>query len=262
MLLLISIPAIMIIKKIATELDDLACPFVQIRCFSHLLSPGAITNILKCMAHTSIQAVELILKYDAGVRDEAYIQLVASNPLISDLILHTAPEARTLAVDYGCDAEAGQYIRKEIRLCIQELDSAKHCGLISLNHLSAPTVNNFYENKLFNGCLNRKIAVDVQGLIKNCPSMMQDYGNIKDIALSTIAHLPAFRQYGKISKDQITVCKDCEFRYACTDCRAFVEQPGDLYSKPLKCGYDPYSGDWQNWKELSVKEAAIIHYKF
>jgi hypothetical protein len=54
-----------------------------------------------------------------------------------------------------------------------------------------------------------------------------------------------FAALWSINKDQITVCKDCEFRYVCTDCRAYLLDAGDLYSKPSKCTYDPYTAEWR-----------------
>ena len=39
--------------------------------------------------------------------------------------------------------------------------------------------------------------------------------------------------------------KDCKFRYICTDCRAYLANPNDMYSKPLKCNYNPYSATWE-----------------
>ena len=63
-----------------------------------------------------------------------------------------------------------------------------------------------------------------------------------------------------IQKDQIAVCKDCEFRYICTDCRAYKEDPEDDYSKPLKCGYDPYTGVWSEWSTNPLKQKAIQYY--
>lgn len=65
----------------------------------------------------------------------------------------------------------------------------------------------------------------------------------------------------QITKDKITGCKDCEFRYICTDCRAYIEEPEDIYSKPLKCGYDPNTGEWEDWSKNPLKEQAITHYK-
>lgn len=57
-----------------------------------------------------------------------------------------------------------------------------------------------------------------------------------------------------------TVCKDCEFRYICTDCRAYVEDPDDILSKPLKCGYNPYTGEWSEWSTNPLKQKAIDFY--
>jgi hypothetical protein len=47
-----------------------------------------------------------------------------------------------------------------------------------------------------------------------------------------------------VRKDDIEVCKDCEFRYICTDCRIFKNDSNDIYSKPKKCNYDPYTNTW------------------
>ena len=49
---------------------------------------------------------------------------------------------------------------------------------------------------------------------------------------------------GSINKDLIDVCKDCEFRYICTDCRAYIQDKNNIYSKPAKCNYDPYNAEW------------------
>ncbi len=51
------------------------------------------------------------------------------------------------------------------------------------------------------------------------------------------------RQYVKVifeqllTKDKIETCQDCEYRYACFDCRAKAES---LTSKPADCWYNPY----------------------
>jgi hypothetical protein len=36
-----------------------------------------------------------------------------------------------------------------------------------------------------------------------------------------------------------------KFRYVCLDCRAYLSRPEDRYSKPAKCGYDPYTTQWR-----------------
>ena len=105
-----------------------------------------------------------------------------------------------------------------------------------------------------------KVSVDQNGNIKNCPSMKETFGNIKDTTLSEAIEKPGFKKYWDINKDKIHVCKDCEFRYICTDCRAYVEDPEDILSKPLKCGYNPYTGEWSEWSTNPLKQKAIDFY--
>ncbi|MNX99984.1 hypothetical protein D3C86_1324620 [compost metagenome] len=71
---------------------------------------------------------------------------------------------------------------------------------------------------------------------------------------------PAFKEHWFTKKDDIAVCRDCEFRYVCTDCRAYVEDPADAYAKPLKCGYDPYANVWEDWSTNPLKQQAITYY--
>jgi SPASM domain peptide maturase of grasp-with-spasm system len=90
--------------------------------------------------------------------------------------------------------------------------------------------------------------------------MTESYVNIRDTTLAEALAKPGFKKYWDITKDQVAVCKDCEFRYICTDCRAYVENPEDMYSKPLKCGYNPYTAEWEEWSTHPMKQLAIKHY--
>ena len=90
--------------------------------------------------------------------------------------------------------------------------------------------------------------------------MSQSFGNIKDTTLQEALDHPDFKKYWNVTKDQISVCKDCEFRYICTDCRGYIENPEDMYSKPLKCGYNPYTCEWEEWSTNPLKQKAIDYY--
>jgi SPASM domain peptide maturase of grasp-with-spasm system len=133
------------------------------------------------------------------------------------------------------------------------------CGIISPFYF-VPNIFTFTEAQKHNTCLNRKISIDTEGYIRNCPSMKEHYGNIKDTTLQEALQHPDFKKYWFVNKDQIAVCKDCEFRYICTDCRAYLENPEDMYSKPLKCGYNPYTCEWEEWSTNPLKQKAIEHY--
>lgn len=90
--------------------------------------------------------------------------------------------------------------------------------------------------------------------------MRENFGNIKDTALGKVVASQEFKKYWNLNKDQINICKDCEFRYICTDCRAYIENPDDMYSKPLKCGYNPYTSEWEKWSTNPLKYKAIEFY--
>jgi SPASM domain peptide maturase of grasp-with-spasm system len=90
--------------------------------------------------------------------------------------------------------------------------------------------------------------------------MSNSYGNIVNTNLADVINNSNFTQVWTLNKDKINVCKDCEFRYVCTDCRAYLDSPLDLYSKPLKCGYDPYTCKWEDWSKNPLRQQAIEHY--
>ncbi len=133
------------------------------------------------------------------------------------------------------------------------------CGTFHLEYFNT-NVRHFTESLQHNTCLNRKISIDTSGDIKNCPSMTESFGNIWDTKLLEAIKKTGFRKYWNLTKDQIAICKDCEFRHICTDCRAYLEEPEDIFSKPLKCGYDPYKNEWANWTTSPIKQRAIYYY--
>lgn len=60
-----------------------------------------------------------------------------------------------------------------------------------------------------------------------------------------------------------TINKVIDYLYYFDD-RSFVrintEDPINEYSKPLKCGYDPYTGEWSEWSKNPLKKKAIEYY--
>ncbi len=165
------------------------------------------------------------------------------------LIIYNAPQSKVLK----------EGTMNSVYLIKQKIFYPLSCGQVSLQYLHA-NVPLFTESQQHNTCLNRKISIDVNGEIKNCPSMAKSYGNIKDTTLAEAIEKPGFKDLWFINKDKIHVCKDCEFRYICTDCRAYIENPEDIYSKPLKCGYNPYTAEWEEWSTNPLKQKAIEYY--
>lgn len=87
--------------------------------------------------------------------------------------------------------------------------------------------------------------------------MRKIYGKVDEVSLKNVLESNEFRKYWFINKDQISICKSCEFRYNCTDCRAFLVDSNDIYSKPLKCGYNPFTCVWEDWSVNTLKDKGV-----
>lgn len=221
--------------KIFNELELLGCEHIEIRIFDHIAKDDLYELLMSCKQyHNRIRGIDLLMKYDAIWDEEKVLNAVLKDFMfVHSITLHTAQKNERKDSDLGV-----------FRYLVNEIDSSDHCGVI-VSYYFKSSIERFTESKNYNSCLNRKIAVDVEGKIKNCPSMPASYGNINNTSLLDVAQNIAFQKVWHIHKDQIKVCKDCEYRHVCSDCRAFVEEEGDQYSKPSKCNYDPYSASWK-----------------
>jgi len=140
----------------------------------------------------------------------------------------------------------------DVNYLVQDL-KLECCGIVDPAYFISST--KFYLlSKNYNSCLYKKISVDVDGNIKNCPSMSTSYGNISTTKLKEVLAKDEFKSIWNLNKDKIHVCSQCEYRYICTDCRAYVDDPSDILSKPLKCGYNPYTGEWKEWSKTELKD--------
>ena len=51
------------------------------------------------------------------------------------------------------------------------------------------------------------------------------------------------------TKDHVEKCKDCEYRYACNDCRPLAQgsDSGKRWlASSVDCLYNPYTGKWED----------------
>lgn len=97
-----------------------------------------------------------------------------------------------------------------------------------------------------NSCWLGNLAVDYDGDIKPCIWAQEfSLGNIKNTPLRRIVDSGKVDKYWYLSKERITDCSRCEYRYACDDCRVNAfRYYGKLDSRYPLCSYDPILGLW------------------
>ncbi|MEW7281033.1 grasp-with-spasm system SPASM domain peptide maturase [Aquimarina sp. 2201CG1-2-11] len=240
------------IFKVLKQLDELYCKSVQLRFFDEV-QKSYIIEVLDFLNYEEsiLSSIEIYVPHSDWTAIVNVSNVFKEYLRVSQICVYSA--SKNEISDINNDGRLLMYTD-------QEINSEKHCGAISMDYFSV-NLKTFTESQKFNSCLNRKISVDSKGEIKNCPSMEISYGNIENTSLKKALEHPNFKNHWSITKDQVTICKNCEFRYVCTDCRAYVENPEDEYSKPLKCGYDPYTNNWEKWSTNPLKEKAVLYYE-
>ena len=223
------------VSDVIRQLDDLGCLHLQIRAY-HDLSPEDVEQLLETTVTSRLRSIELLVGGGESPDTDAWSALCRNHPRIHKLVLHGASEHRVI------QTSETSHVMGVLITHPQRLESHEQCGVVDRTEFT-PCISTFTEARHHNSCLHRKISVDSQGRIRNCPSMPESFGHVEDTALSEALEQDTFKKFWDMTKDEIEVCKDCEFRYVCTDCRAYVEK-GDT-SKPAKCGYDPYTATWR-----------------
>jgi SPASM domain peptide maturase of grasp-with-spasm system len=236
-------------SKLAEEFNQIGCKALQLRFFDDE-SIEKIAEVVSQFDDTRIRHIDILAKYNDSLNEANLRDLCFQYSRISYFVLFESP----IETEYKChNSNATLYFIED------KISGAHHCGKIASSSFKVST-ELFIESNNYNSCLNKKISVDEQGFIKNCPSMAGNYGHHQEVSLKSVAETDKFKEYWKISKSQITTCKVCEFRHVCTDCRAYLEMPTDRYSKPLKCGYNPYTAEWEVWSDNPLKRETAEHY--
>ncbi|MEQ5791346.1 grasp-with-spasm system SPASM domain peptide maturase [Muricauda sp. NFXS6] len=231
-------------KSIYKELVSLGCRHIQLRIFEPITLKKLSTELNK-IESSNIFSVEVLVRYSSEMELQN-LKLICQTNMKVNFVL------------FNCKLNPKLETPK-IKFVQSNILNEKCCGKVSMS-LFEINLEKFTESLNKNSCLNKKLSIDVNGNIKNCPSMPRSFGNLTNTTLQEALDNPDFKKYWNITKDQITVCKDCEFRYICTDCRAYLENPKDQYSRPLKCGYDPYTNQWEEWSTNPLKQKAIEYY--
>lgn len=178
-----------------------------------------------------------LIKYNSYITDNFVNNLLRQNSRLNNIIIHSTPTVISNKVIVTT--------KLNITWTNEVIDDEKCCGVTAVGYFLS-NIELFNESLFKNNCLNQKISINSKGYISNCPSMFHKYGHIDDTSLYDALIDDKFQFLWNINKDQISICKDCEFRYICTDCRAYILEEQNIFSKPIKCKYNPYEAVWEN----------------
>jgi SPASM domain peptide maturase of grasp-with-spasm system len=229
---------ILILKRAIDLLDSLFCKAVQIRLEE--FNNSELDDIMHHINKSNISNVELIFKQ------------INVKPNFKDILLRY-PRIAKIVIGLSANNTVSTFADSTILETIQKVEQ-QNCGFISQQNFNIHFPS-FCESLNYNSCLNKKVCINDNGFIKNCLSMSKHYGNINDVDLKEVVQSEEFQKLWHIKKDDIKVCKVCEFRHICMDCRAFIKDPNIIYSQPAKCNYNPYIAKWKGEERyITVEE--------
>lgn len=146
----------------------------------------------------------------------------------------------------------------EVRLdVVREVGSGSEANLmpdnpevLSKKWLTSPVFSanreDYEHNRQWNPCWAGKLTITNNGDIIPCVmGRTEVVGNVKEQSLREILESPKLKSLWGLTKDQIEICKDCEYRYVCGDCRPLAIARGGLHGSMPRCTYDPYKGYWK-----------------
>jgi SPASM domain peptide maturase of grasp-with-spasm system len=219
------------LHSIRNDLDYWNTTSIELRFFTFF----ELEYVLKCLELFSLgdaNSLSVVLKHDnwdINSIDQLFNRFISINKL--------------LIFDAKCDNLKSITLHNGVTPVIITTSniSASCCGIVSPEYF-VNSIPFFNESQNFNSCLNRKISVDHNGEIRNCPSMPKSFGNISNTSLRNVIDTNfSFKEYWKVTKNHIDECKVCEFRNMCPDCRAYVNSSNHITGKPTKCNYDPFT---------------------
>ena len=123
--------------------------------------------------------------------------------------------------------------------------SKKFLGLMynKKNNLQDTKLNLFFYLQKFHNCYGNQLAITANGEVIPCIMSRQlILGNVRNDTIVSILNNSNYERYKRMTKDKITSCKKCSFRYGCFDCRAIeMSATNNLYGMEycnLKNGLD------------------------
>ncbi|MBC7361761.1 MAG: radical SAM protein [Candidatus Aminicenantes bacterium] len=116
---------------------------------------------------------------------------------------------------------------------------------ISNSKFSRISFYDFYLRKNWNRCWSFECTITADGKVRPCLYSDYYFAQISKDSLINLFRSRKLESLWKLSKDKVMICKNCEFRYLCPDCRVVAKNiSGRFDAKYPFCSYNPKDGTW------------------
>jgi hypothetical protein len=88
------------------------------------------------------------------------------------------------------------------------------------------------------------LSINKNGDILNYLGYKNTFGKVNTHNIEDIVFSSKFQKLWFVHKEQIDVCKDCEFRHICIDSREPLQRSDGTWYFQQECNYNPYICKW------------------
>ena len=220
---------------VANQLDELSCRAIQLR-FLKACDLKEISALFEAaFSRSRINQIELIINSNSGVASDDLIQLLAFHQRINKILVYNSAEDHIVPT-------STEMLNRRIVYCKKDLNK-ETAEIINVNRFYT-NIHMFAEAQRHNIGLNRKVCIDYAGNIKNYLSHHKIFGNVRKDLIKEIIEKPDFREKWFYSNDQIEICKDCQYRYACLS-NSDIKSCNNNYFKVDMCDFNPGDNSWK-----------------
>ncbi|GIQ59311.1 hypothetical protein Flavo103_24470 [Flavobacterium collinsii] len=202
-----------------------------------ILKNNEINNLIKINALLETSKIKNVVIYLEYCKEKlsSIKSLIIDNPRILQVVF------------YNCNTENESSLIEE-KFCYEKQSLEKIFYNISIEHASdfVLDIDIYHEALHHNLMFNRTVFIDAFGNIRKHFSDPKSYGKIIKNSIKKVITNEEFSAFWNITKDEIEICKDCEFRYVCPDGRIpqRVDSEKSNYKSNTHCNYDPYHSTW------------------
>lgn len=220
------------VQAVLEQLDALGAQFLEVRFLDAASLRNHFDVLRKCLEYSGIEFLQILVPFHEDLKAFLDARLNDRFFRLSDIVVYRASS--------GFELEMDGY---NLLFTKQESVSHEYCGNVSADYFVVNT-QAYIRNRNYNSCLAHKISVDKDGFICNCPSGKVTYGHVDSTSLHDALLRESFREQWSMTKDRVLVCSVCEFRWICSDCRAFTVKELKA-GKPSGCHYNPFISLWK-----------------
>ncbi|MDL2141418.1 grasp-with-spasm system SPASM domain peptide maturase [Flavobacterium tructae] len=219
-----------------SRLEMMNCNFLSIRILSEI-SCGDLEKILDFFFESVIFSIDIVVNYNSNLSIDFIKTLILKSSRINSIFVFGSPidqyDNSLLSNGMGdITYLKGTYQKDKILKIKGEQDFIVNIKL-------------FTESMNFNNFYNKKVYISERGDVKNSPFTEEVIGNIFKDLLDDLLNKDSFTNLWKVKKDNIVVCKDCEFRYMCVDNRIPKVKSDSEWFFEDECNYNPYLHSWK-----------------